>query len=291
MKRKHANLPGWRAQLLWAMFGLLLASVPAGSVNMMYNNVDRFIRWQISDYVDLNAEQKAFLNEQISATLYWHRKNHLPLYSEYFINLSKQVEDDVTPNKIRQMMEQLFVWGEEIEQQALPVAIELMISMTDEQVAALPQRFVAGNQEFAEAELEGDLQDHQAAWAEGFADALARFTGRLSNTQKDYIERRSGAYQPERVMWVAYRERWQEDLLELLQERQSEQFADEFRLLVKNREHYYGAEFAKVSKDNEQLGIEVSAYVLSNLSEKQAQRFSQTLREWGEDFAELAEQS
>ncbi|MEM9621878.1 MAG: DUF6279 family lipoprotein [Pseudomonadota bacterium] len=275
----------------WLLLAAMVVLLPACSLKMMYNNADRFIRWQINDYVDLNPEQRTFLNTQISATLEWHRQNHLPLYSAYFLNLSAQVEDGLTPNKIRQLIDQFMVWGEEIEYQTMPVVIEFLTSMTDEQVAALPERLAEGNREFAEDELEGDLADHQAQWATDFTDVIARFTGRLSDDQKAYIERRATAYQPERLLWIAYRERWQEDLLVLLEAREEPGFADAFRQLVGDREKYYGPEFTRVSKENEALGIEMTAYVFSNLSERQTRRFSATLQEWGEDFAELAEQT
>ena len=284
----------WRQRLQkagrWILLLCLLASVPACSLKLMYNNLDRFIRWQVSDYVDLNAEQKRFLNKQVTEVLYWHRKNHLPLYSDYFITLSQQVTDEVTPESIRSMMAQFFVWGEEIESHALPVATAMLASLTDAQVAALPERLQASNLEFAEDEMEGSLAEQQARWAEEFADAMQRFTGRLDEQQKAYIARRAGSYQPERVMWAEYRQRWQQDMLLLLDERKQSTFAEDFKQLVHARESYYGETFAAINKANEQLGLETASYVLSNLSEKQNQRFSQTLREWGEDFAELASQ-
>lgn len=273
------------------MMGLLLLSVPACSMKLMYNNLDRFIRWQVNDYVDLNPEQKRFLNEQVTEVLYWHRKNHLPQYSEYFLTLSQQVTDEISPEGIRLLMDQFMVWGEEIESRSLPVVITMLASLTDEQVAALPERLTASNEEFAEAELEGTVEDWQAQWAEDFTDVVERFTGRLDDKQKAYISRRSAAYQPERVMWAEYRARWQKDMLVLLERRQQAQFAQEFRNLVAAREDYYGPVFALVNKENEQLGVETASHVFSNLTERQTRRFSETLRQWGEDFAELSEQS
>ncbi len=274
----------------WLLFSMMVFVLPACSMKLMYNNLDRFIRWQVSDYVDLNAEQKKYLNQQVTEILYWHRKNHLPLYSDYFMTLSQQVTDGVSEQNIHAMMDQFFAWGEEIEYRALPMTTQMLASLTDEQVAVLPERLAASNDEWAEEEMEGELEDLQTQWAEDFTDVLERFTGRLQPEQKQYIVRRAAAYQPERVMWAEYRARWQKDLLALLPHRQQSRFADDFRQLVEARESYYGPEFTRINKANEKLGVETASHVLSNLSERQSQRFSDTLKSWGEDFAELAAQ-
>ncbi len=269
---------------------LCACCLSACSLKMMYNNADRFVRWQVNDYVELNAEQKKFLNTQIKDVLDWHRNQHLPLYSEYFLTLSQQVTDEVSPERVKDIIDQFILWGEEIELRSMPAAIGMLASLTDEQIAALPERLAEDNRKFAEDEMDKPLGDIQSQWAGDFTDALERFTGRLDRGQRDYIVKQADGYQPERVLWIEYRQRWQKDLLKLLEKRREQQFAEEFRKLVGARESYYGSEFTRVSKDNQKLGVNMAAHVLSNLTPKQSQRFSDTLREWGEDFAELAAQ-
>ena len=57
---------------------------------------------------------------------------------------------------------------------------------------------------------------------------------------------------------------------------------------MKSREDYYGAEFRKVFESNLDLNREVAAYLLSNLTEKQANKFNKTLSDLSKSFRELA---
>jgi hypothetical protein len=261
------------------------------SVKFAYNNVDRLVRWQMSDYLDLNAEQKDVLQHELDSLMSWHRTQHLPQYAAFSYDLADDWRDGVTESQITAVVEQMFLWGDEIQARLMPGSIEILLSLTDAQVAALPDKLERSNVEIAEDEVEVPLADIQAAWAQDFEDALERFTGRMMREQKGYISRRSLAYQPERLLWAQYRRRWQADLLALLERRDSPaEFTRGFRELVAARESYYGEEFVRVSEANIGLSREMASYLLSNLSEKQNLRFSESVRDLAEDFTELAAQ-
>ena len=258
------------------------------SIKFAYNNLDRFVLWGVSDYVDLTREQQTYLRREVNQALVWHRKNHLPMYAQYLQTFSQQASDEVTPAMLNGLFEQFFTWGGEVEQRALPVAVTMLKGLSDEQVAALPENFATSNHEIEEPELEGETGDHQYQWAQEFIDALQRFTGRLTQQQKSYIVQRAGAYQPERKLWAAYRRSVQAELMTYLTKREDVDFAAQFRRLVADKEQYYSPQYAQVSKQNRELGANIAAQVLSNLSQRQSQRFIERLQELSEDLAELA---
>lgn len=261
------------------------------SIKMAYNNMDRLVRWGVSDYVDLNREQKAVLDREIKRIRYWHRVNHLSQYADFTHSLAVRWSDQVTIADIQMAFDQMTSWIEELQEQTTPLVIDMMISLTDQQIAELPQRLEASNLELAEPELGVELGEAQALWAEELTDRMRRFTGRLSDDQKNYVKRRSSGYRPERVLWAEYRRRFQKDLLALLQHRQDrDRFVEGYRALVASREAYYGPELTEIFKHNEALSMDVSAHLLSNLSEKQSNRFVDELTELGDIFAELATQ-
>ena len=259
------------------------------SIKMAYNNMDRLIRWGVSDYVDLNRAQKETLNREIRKFQYWHRVNHLPEYAAYMDVLATTMTDTVSVAQMQGIFDQVTSWADEVEEEVTPLIIEMMVSLTDEQVAKLPEKLEQSNVEIAEAELEGDLESAQENWAKELEESMKQFIGRLTPEQRSYIERRSSGYLPERVLWADYRRRFQADLLGLLDQRDDrEVFASGYRALVDARESYYGDELTKRFDHNQQLGFEVSAHVLSDLTEKQSEKFVRELTELGEDFAELA---
>ena len=259
------------------------------SIKMAYNNMDRLIRWGVSDYVDLNRAQKNVLNREIRKFQYWHRVNHLPEYAAYMEVLATTMTDTVSVAQMQGIFDQVTSWAEEVEEEVTPLIIEMMASLTDEQIAKLPEKLEESNLEIAESELDSDLETAQAAWAKELEESMKQFIGRLTPEQKSYIARRSSGYMPERALWADYRRRFQADLLALLESRDNfDAFATGYRALVDARESYYGEELTKRFDHNQQLGFEVSAYVLSDLTEKQSAKFVRELTELGEDFAELA---
>lgn len=278
----------WTKTLI--LIGLLLIS-SACSVKFAYNNVDRLVRWQVSDYLDLNDTQRELLQTEVNNLMVWHRREHLPDYAIFIEGLARQWSDGVSEAQIEALFEQMMAWGEDMQDQGMPAVIKMMRSLTDEQVAALPAKLEKSNEELAEDELDVALPGVQAAWAEDFADALERFTGRLVKAQRDYLSRRAAAYQPERLLWADYRRRWQADWVALLKRRGEPEFEAEFRRLDAARESYYGEEYTRVSEENIALSREVAAYLLSNLTEKQSVRFNDSLLDLAQDFAELAEQA
>ncbi len=271
------------------MLLLLVGAQMACSVKFAYNNMDRYIRWQVNDYLDLDTSQRAYFSQELDALIRWHRITHLPQYAAYIDSLSVQFSDGVSEAQIAAMFAQFLLWGDEIEQRGLPIAITLMRSLTDAQVAQLPERLEQSNVELAEDEAALSLADAQAQWADDFADVMARFTGRLERDQKAYLRRRAMAYQPEMALWAEYRRRWQADLLKVLAYRDEPRFAADFRALAAARESYYGPEYTAINNANIALSRELASHLLSNLNERQARRMQKTLSELARDLAELAD--
>ncbi len=269
---------------------LVLLSSSACSTKFIYNNMDRYVRWQVNDYLDLNQEQRAYFKQELAELIAWHRVHHLPLYSDYIRGLVVQYADGVSEAQIQALFEQFMVWGLEVEERGMPVAITLLRSLTDEQIARLPAKLEESNVELAEEEAGMALEDAQLNWAQNFEDILARFTGRLDRRQKAYLKFRSTAYQPEFALWAEYRRRWQTDMLKLLEYRHEEKFEADFRALAKARESYYGPEYTAVNNANIELSRETASYLLSNLNERQTRRFAESLQELADDLAELAAQ-
>ena len=267
---------------------LLVLLVGGCSVKFAYNNADRLLRWQVSEYIDLDREQKAVLSARIDEFMTWHRRTQLPEYADQMYLWSQQLTDQVTPEQIAGIFEQMLQWGERMEDRGLPIAVEIMAGLSDDQVAELGPRLELSNAQIAEPEFGLSEEEAQKSWAREFEDAMERFTGRLDIRQRDYIQRKAAGYQPERVLWAEYRRRWQADLLSLLDQRQSDQFAAAFSELSRAREDYYGEKSTRVSEENIALSREVAAYVLSNLSQRQSDRLQDSLTKLGDDFAELA---
>lgn len=276
-----------RTLMLIVVIGLALSGC---SIKMAYNNLDRLVRWRVSDYVDLHRAQKEVLQRELSTIHAWHRVNHLPQYAELVGEMAKQLPDGVSVTRVADMFEQLEFWADEVEQKFTPLVIEIIVSLSDEQVIDLKAKLEDSNDELAQRKSKKTLRETQLLWAEEFVDRLKNFTGKLDKSQQVYLERRSLEYLPERALWAEYRSRFQADLLALIEQRQEHaNFDAAYRALVASRKGYYGAELASVFANNQRLNQAAAAYILSSLSDQQSARFVQALRDLGEDFTELSQ--
>jgi len=271
---------------------LLILSLGSGcSVKFAYNNLDRFVRWGVSDYVQLTPEQREYFDAEFARLHQWHRQTQLPVYAEFLESVPRTLADGTDAAELLAMEHTVQGWAEVMLEKGLPMTAHILRSMTDEQVADLPARLEASNADIADPERHGDLQRSQEQWADEVADTFKRFAGRMTSAQRDYLAARAVGYIPELQMWAEYRVRWQADLLALLHRRHEDaEFDERFFALARNREHYYGTELAAVFAHNENLSREVARWLLNHLSPEQQRRMEDRLLEWAEDLRELSDQ-
>ncbi|MCB1682845.1 MAG: DUF6279 family lipoprotein [Pseudomonadales bacterium] len=275
----------WRILICTAV--LLLAG--GCSVKSVYNNADRLARWSVSDYLDMDRAQRDYFDQEFAVFMHWHRTTQLPAYAGTLEALEAVTRDGTDSAEIQALFDDMFGWWEAIEQQGLPMVTELMLSLSDAQLARLPEKLAADNEELGEDEAGRSLEEIQEHWWREYTDGFSRFSGKLNSTQKAHVAAQSVHYIPQMALWTDYRRRWQADLLDLLRnEREDpEKFAAAFEALTKLRRSYYGAELTAVFAANERLARDVGVWLINNLNEKQKERFSERLLEYAGLFREL----
>jgi hypothetical protein len=278
---------GW----LWSLWLLAVLMCTSGcGVQLAYNNLDRLARWQVSDYVTLDEQQRRYFDTAVHDLWLWHRRDHLPRYAQWLDDLALGQGGVTTDADLQRLVDQVMAWATEIAGRAIPIAAEVLASLSDEQVAQLARALADSNRKLAESELELTATQAQALWLKTFSDRFGQFSGRLTPAQRDYLRAESVRYLPDQVLWAEYRRRWQADLLTLLTHRDdASAFARGFEQLVANQPLYYGAELTAVMNSNQQLTREVSLWLVNNLTDRQRQRFDDRLTGLADDFRVLAE--
>ena len=262
-------------------------------VKLVYNNLDRIARWSVSDYLQMDETQRAYFDAEIDRLLYWHRTTQLPQYANFLESLESVLGDGTDEEEIQAVINTMFDWGDAIEARSMPIVIEMLLSMSDEQVAALPALLTESNRDFMESEDDGSIAEMQEAWQREFVDGFTRFAGKLNREQKEYLTAQSVNYIPQYGLWVEYRQRWQAELVRLLREERNDpvEFGRMFVSLTDSRESYYGAELTGVFTHNETLYQEATVYLINNLNVKQQDRLFSRMNSVAVDFRELAEQA
>lgn len=286
--------PRFKANGVLSFVWLLALLVQLGgcSVKLLYNNADRLIRWEVSDLIDFDRTQRAYFDGQVAHLLYWHRQTQLPMYAELFASMPQRAVAGISTDDFAMLAATAEDWGGAIEERALPIATQMLLSLSSEQQQQLPQRLAKANAEFLDDERDKTLAQDQQRWNKQVAKGYRRFIGRLTSQQRQYLKTMAQSYRSERDLWVAYRERWQAQMLEQLQswgaqEISAQQFADFVVELSANRQAYYG-EFEAITMANRRLAAEVSGWLLSNLTPAQQDKFTDMMEDIARDLRELA---
>lgn len=281
---------GWVGRLI---AGLLLLAVSGGcSVKFIYNNLDRVARMGVGEYLDMTPQQREYFAVEFARVHRWHRQTQLPVYAELLESIPPLLADGAQREELRNLELQMRGWAEAAIEQALPMTLQILRTMTDAQLADLPDRLERSNREIAAPELDRELDAVQAQWAEEVEDAFKRFAGRLTMAQRAYLAAQSVSYIPERELWAEYRRRWQAELLRLLhQRRELSDFDAQFLALARDRESYYGEELAAIFAHNEELYRQVGLWLLNHLTPEQSRRLAERLEDLATDFRELADQA
>jgi len=269
---------------------LVLVLVSSGcSVKLAYNSLDRLTRWWANDYINMDDQQRAYFDAAMDELLYWHRTDQLPLYAGFLDAVEVSLSDGTDEQELQSMINTMLGWGDEIQDKGVPIATELLASLSDEQVALLSRRLEESNMEWEEPEAGKTLEEARAGWAKEFMDRFSRLSGRLNGEQRAYVNAQSVRYIPEMELWADYRRRWQADLLALLKQRDDlDFFGRGFARLAEQREAYYGDELTAVFDSNIELNLELSVWLINNLTSRQQKRFLQRLDDLARDFRELA---
>ena len=102
---------------------------------------------------------------------------------------------------IEDLFDHLLFWGEEIEDQSLPLMSDVLLSLDEAQIDHLESQLRSSNEDWLSVEQDESLKENQMVWAEEIEEGLERFTGRLNSDQLSYLEVKSLAYRPERALW------------------------------------------------------------------------------------------
>ena len=72
---------------------LILFLTTCSSTRFIYTFIDEFIKDEVNYFLDLDEEEKVFLNQQVSEMVNWHRTSMLPKYASYLNNIAYKLED------------------------------------------------------------------------------------------------------------------------------------------------------------------------------------------------------
>jgi hypothetical protein len=277
-------------RLLRLVAVLVLVGAAGGcGVKSIYNNVDRFIVWSVDDYIEMDARQEEFFKRRLGVWLYWHRTTQLPRYARGVERIEREIRSGLSLEELLDIERMTTDWFDTLVAETVPFAAEVLHSLRDEQIGQLEKGFAKNNEKWLKPYRGLDPEERRKEWMEEYGDALENFIGKLGTAQRTIIERYGAEWRSDDDTWLAYRERWQRDLVALIRERRSHaEFELAFREMSLRRERYYGEDYRATFEANEAMYRRLTIDVLASLDAAQRATLSGKLLEIARDFDELA---
>lgn len=228
---------------------LILAFLLTGcsSTRLAYRYADWGIVWWVEDFVTLTQPQKEQLNVDIESLKSWHCSTELPRYQAWLNSLQSDLASG-NPGlaEVSNLQNQLMTLFPPLLHQITPIAINLLSSLSDEQVIELAENMAEKHRELEKEFLAGDAEEIAEARAERTTERAERWLGSLNGTQKSIINNWSENRAGQTRIWLEGRRNWQKTLLSALESRKEPGFDDTITELINNPETVRGDAYTEM---------------------------------------------
>lgn len=276
-----------RKILLLAGFASLLACT---AVKLSYNNLDWFVPWQVSKYVDLGAPQEALLERGVQALWRWHRRTQLELYARDL----RALAENKLPLSPAQVEHYLHLTAEHMERaarEALPQLVKVTRAMNEAQVAEMLESLGEKRDTRAEEQAELTVPEQQEAAVKKMLKNSRRWLGPVSAAQKQRMQTWAASRKYAPVLWQAYQKKWTGAFAALLVTRQQPDYPEHLSKLFLEPSVRGDDAINAVQAHNRQVWTQLMSDLSASLSAAQRQHFQEELRGLINDLDELALQS
>ncbi|MBK5399902.1 hypothetical protein JFU47_24800 [Pseudomonas sp. TH39(2020)] len=267
---------------------LSLALGACSRVGLAYRNLDVIIPWTLSDYLDMNGEQKGWFNERLKEHLSWHCTTQLPGYLDWLDRLQVMVEtNQVTDAALQARTQEAKQAIAQTAREITPSAIELLRGLNDQQVAEMNEAFAKDQRKRQEQYLKPSLDQQIKARSQRMEKRLNDWLGPLSATQQLRVVAWSNALGDQNTQWIANRVHWQKQFSAAVAQRQSPEFPQRIETLLVNRESLWTPAYRQAYANTEAQARGLFVDLMAESTPEQRQRLLKKIDGVRKDFSDL----
>ncbi|AFY21162.1 DUF6279 family lipoprotein [Pseudomonas sp. UW4] len=270
------------------VLAVTLALGACSRVGLAYRNLDVIIPWTLSDYLDMNGEQKSWLDERLKEHLSWHCTTQLPGYLDWLDRLQTMIAtNQVTDAALQARAQEAEQAIAETAREITPSAIELLQGLDDKQVAEMNDAFAKDRRkrqaEYLKPTLDQQIKERSARMEKRLNDWL----GPLNNTQQQRVTTWSRALGDQNTQWLANRVHWQKQFSAAVAQRQSPQFPQRIETLLINRESLWTPAYRQAFANTEAQARSLFVDLMAASTPSQRERLLKKIEGVRKDFSDL----
>ncbi|RQO55084.1 DUF6279 family lipoprotein [Pseudomonas sp. KBW05] len=277
-----------RLKLLVVLLALSLVLAGCNRVGLAYRNLDVIIPWTLSDYLDMNAGQKSWFNDNLKAHLAWHCTTQLPGYVDWLDRLQQMADNrEVSDAALQARTAEAKQAIGEIARQITPSAIELLQGLDDQQVQDMNNALAKDLRKRQDDYLKPSLAEQIKARAERMSKRLDDWIGPLSASQQSRVNAWSVALGEQNQAWVGNRARWQAHFIAAVQQRHDADFPQKIEQLLVDRESLWTPQYRSAYAQTETAARSLIVDLMAESTPAQRQKLTRKIDKVRSDFQSL----
>lgn len=265
-----------------------LAVVACSRIDLAYRNLDVLVPWSLGDYLNMNRQQKAWLDQRLKQHLTWHCQTQLPGYLAWLDQIRRMVADDqVTDQALRQRTDEARQAIARVAEAITPSATELLRGMSDDQVKEMSQAF---RDDIRKRQTQYDktpLPKQVSERAQRMEERLEPWFGELNAPQRLRVLTWSQALGDQNGQRIANRAHWQQQLVQVLAQRDTPAFEPRLAQLLQRKESLWTPEYRIAFQRSEQQARNLLVDLVRQSTPGQRQHLLARLAKVRSDFTEL----
>lgn len=273
-----------------AVLLICLFCLTSCSVKLAYKFLDFAMGWQLKRYVSLEGEQKDFAENKIDEFHAWHRRTQLPLYAAYIDTVLNYIQNEnVDGEWIHGETDKVQLMLDDSVNFLKPSIIELAAGFSDEQVAEVMERFEKNREKFYKKYVDVSDQKRRDKQEDELKDSIGPFFGRLTDEQEAMIETWLDALKSYEALALKQQEVWSEKLQQALAQRENrEALTQGLEQVMFYRTDDWDPELEAILDHNQEISYRLLADLYNSQTSKQREKTLKKLRDYRDDFLELA---
>ncbi len=274
----------------WISFGLgLVLLAGCSQIGLTYRHLDLIIPWSLSDYLDMNATQKDWLDERLKEHLSWHCTTQIPGYLTWLDRLQGMVQtNQVNETQLKARTAEARQAIATISREITPSAVQLLRQLDDQQVAEMETAFAKDMRKHEAEFVDQPLDQQVRERARRMEKRLNPWLGKLNSAQKDRVMQWSRSLGEQNRLWIDNRAHWQQLLLSAVKQRQGPDFDQKIAKLLQDRETFWTPEYRQAYDHTEQAAISLITDLMAQSSPEQRQKLLDKIADVRQDFTNLS---
>jgi len=274
-----------RLFLLLILFSLLVTGCSMGV--MSYRNADWLLAYKIDDWVNLNAEQKAWLKPRLAQLQVWHRSHELNHVQRLLRESHSLAAGAPKEDEIQAIYAGSVLMLNRTLEHVLPDMVILLNRLEPAQIAHLERTLAKANQKLAK-DIALTPEARRVLRAKKAVKNIESWFGSLSTTQAADLIKRVDALPLLDEMHLNNRQRWQSELLKLLKSKpESKLFSAELRSLMLDPQRRREPIYDQAWKRQQQEWVSIVVWMVKHATPTQKARLQKKLGGYVDEVSRL----